>query len=273
MFVFVHRFSKIPSRSVMLSFHTTSQQLSCAIFTLKLEKTTWLSGLTLECLLSALLTLFNEVRFLIFFNKVWFLGEFSVWAMFVHLLPRAVVLAHGILNYWLNCSVVFQVIMLGYLGVFSKCNKMELGTPLFYVSVSFTEAQNLFNLVYGKLKHWDSLVHWCLGTGDGLCPMHQHLCDVDVSATGKAMRYSVKSKGCKKKKSLQWLELFITVICKGKLIQLCKMNEFHKIGLQNPMQALLCLSFVIKKMVLLLRRKQRVLIATVILISVLAIII
>lgn len=66
MFVFIHRFSKIPSRRVILSFHTTSQQPSCAIFTLKLRKNTWFSGLTLECLLFVLLTLLNEVRFLIF---------------------------------------------------------------------------------------------------------------------------------------------------------------------------------------------------------------
>lgn len=36
MFVFVHRFSKIPSRSVTL-FHTISQEPSCAIFILKLK--------------------------------------------------------------------------------------------------------------------------------------------------------------------------------------------------------------------------------------------
>lgn len=135
-------------------------------------------------------------------------------------------------------------LMPGYLGVLSKCNKMELGTPLLPVSVSPAEAQNLFNLVYGKLKHWDlprltgTYQHWCPGTGDGFCPMHQHLCDADVSAnlpcrpTRKTMRYSVKTKGCEKK-SLQWLELFITIICNGKLIQLCKMSRFHETGLQK----------------------------------------
>lgn len=145
--------------------------------------------------------------------------------------------------------------LLGYLGAFSKCNKMELGFPILPVSVNPAEAQNLFNLVYGKQKHLD--LHWCLGTGDGLCPMHQHLCDVGVSANlpcrpkRKTMRYSVKTKGYGKKKSLQWSELFITVICKGKLIALCKMNRFHELWkcAKIHTQSLLCLSFAIKKMV------------------------
>lgn len=49
--------------------------------------------------------------------------------------------------------MVFQVVAHAHLVVFSKCNKVELGTPLLYVFVNPGVARNLFNLVYGKLKH------------------------------------------------------------------------------------------------------------------------